>query len=510
MLNALITKGFLPRELPPLFSSVSLGGILGKTLPSGFTSAAAQWTQAVHHNLARPGGLRRRLTIPNPVSFCRLSATIANHSSLLTAEWSKSPFSKTSPSPAGPRAFANHPTDRASPRANIRVGARYLVRADISQFYPSIYTHSVPWALHTKAVAKAQIKNAALPGNMLDRELQACQFGQTKGIAIGPDTSLGIAELLLSPMDKRLKDECNLLGGVRFIDDMEFSFQKLSHAEGALANLESMLSEFELQLNATKTKILELPDQIESIYVTMLRPHVPDLSGAPPSRWVDYFNRALVAARAQPEDGVLRYAVAALQGVMSTPAAWNLAQRLLWQCIAVDPGCLRFVVDVLLINKANGLSIDLTVGSAAINSLIQSSAPVDHGSEVVWSIWAAMVLNLPITLESQTAISLMDDALVACAATVARERKLFDAGFESPLWTSWIVEDCFNQEHWLFVYEALKHGWHPAELHAANVKSDVNAAFFASSGVSFIDDKIIDNYIPTKLLTGYGGGGGGY
>ena len=40
-------------------------------------------------------------------------------------------------------------------RHAIRALSPMIVRADISQFYGSLYTHSLPWALHTKAVAKA-------------------------------------------------------------------------------------------------------------------------------------------------------------------------------------------------------------------------------------------------------------------------------------------------------------------------------------------------------------------
>jgi hypothetical protein len=179
MLNALATKGFLPRELPPLFSSDSMKALVGKTLSTGFTSPKANWSEPVCHNLARPGGLRRKLSTPNPVNFYRLSAMFDTHAALLQAHWAITPFSHTTPSLSGARAIANHSSDRVFPRATIRVGARYLVRADIAQFYPSIYTHSVPWALHTKPVAKAEMKNFALPGNGLDRELQACHPSST-------------------------------------------------------------------------------------------------------------------------------------------------------------------------------------------------------------------------------------------------------------------------------------------------------------------------------------------
>ena len=257
MLKALLAYGYLPRELPPLFGSETFLGVTNANgLPENITKETAKWTQPTHHNLARVGGLRRRLTVPNPINFFRLASAFDKNSAALTAEWQKSPYSKTTPkvSAAGQRGISHEPSDRATAKAHSRVGAKYLLHADISQFYPSIYTHTIPWALHTKKVAKSAFNDMRLAGNVIDREVQACQFGQTKGVAIGPDTSLGIAELLLAPIDRRLSESCGVLSGVRFIDDMEFSFRKLADAEAALASLESMLYEYELQLNGNKNK----------------------------------------------------------------------------------------------------------------------------------------------------------------------------------------------------------------------------------------------------------------
>ncbi len=501
MLKKLCTKGYLPRELPPIFSSATLSKIIGKALPDPFINKKANWTQPVSHNLARPGGLRRKLTVPNPVNFFRLARAFDNNATLLKKEWANSPFSRTSPRLIGERALSNHATDRATSRASIRVGARYLVRTDISQFYPSIYTHSIPWALHTKSVAKAKIRDDNLAGNVLDWELQACQLGQTKGVAIGPDTSLGIAELLLARVDRELYSQCNIIGGVRFIDDMEFTFRNLSDAEGALAKLEGLLSQIELQLNPKKTQIVELPDEIESTYVTLLRSRIPNSTTASRSKWIDYFNLAFVTSKNHSDGGVLRYAVAALQGVVSSPKNWLLVQELLWQCISADPGSLPFVIDVMLIHRSQGLQIDRSIGSAAINSLIQSSAPVAHGGEVVWSIWAAMVLNLRINRKSRSAITKMDDSLVASAAHLAKARGLFPDDFESDLWASWLVEDSFNQENWLFAYESMRHGWYATQIKTSKIKSDVSARFLSSNGVSFLDSTIVDSYTPKRIST---------
>lgn len=92
----------------------------------------------------------------------------------------------------------------AERRAELRSHGRFLVRADISRFYQSIYTHSVPWALHGKAFAK-RYRRARNVGNQLDQLLRSCQDEQTNGIPIGPDSSLLVAEIILSAIDERLK-----------------------------------------------------------------------------------------------------------------------------------------------------------------------------------------------------------------------------------------------------------------------------------------------------------------
>ena len=157
MLKSLLGYGYLPRELPPLFCSESFIKVCSSpvSLPDVMTKAKPQWTQPVQHNLARIGGLRRRLTVPNPINFFRLAAVFDKNSAALMTEWQKSPYSQTVPkvSTRGPRGISDDSVNRATARVQARVGARYLLRADISQFYPSIYTHTIPWALHTKKTA---------------------------------------------------------------------------------------------------------------------------------------------------------------------------------------------------------------------------------------------------------------------------------------------------------------------------------------------------------------------
>jgi hypothetical protein len=504
MLSALLTAGFLPKELPPFFSSKSLGNILiAGTFPDAFVTPAGDWTKPAKHNLARPGGTRRRLTVPNPISYFRLASD---------AEWKKSPYSGTTPVVLPPlgRGIAPASTDRASARIASRVGAKYLLKTDIAQFYPSIYSHSIPWVLHTKPVAKAKPRDLTLFGNALDKAIQACQDGQTKGIAIGPETSLGIAEILLSPIDEKLSKSSNIVGGLRFIDDIELTFKRIADAENALGQLENLLGEFELQLNPAKTKIAELPQHIESPYVSILRQGLPASSVATTAVWIDYFNRALLEAQATPSDTVLRYAIGALKGSRIAPKSWLIVQSLLWQCIAVDPGCIRFVVDILLLNRIHGLEVDRQIASRALNALIEGSSGAGHGSEVVWSIWAAMTLNAEITSQNQSLIAGMDDPFVACSAMLAKDYEIFDGDFESALWKSWVEEDAFKTENWIYVYEAQKRGWHFGDLPSINIDTSTCAQFLINCAVDFLDENIIHTYVPSSSSRWFITGGGGY
>ena len=87
---------------------------------------------------------------------------------------------------------ATRPHYRIGERERLRPrdwrGRRCVVRTDVTQFYSSLYTHSIPWALEGKPAAKQNIGKNTGP-NRLDKALQGMMDGQTMGVPIGPDTS---------------------------------------------------------------------------------------------------------------------------------------------------------------------------------------------------------------------------------------------------------------------------------------------------------------------------------
>ena len=84
--------------------------------------------------------------------------------------------------------------------------SRFIVRADISTCFPSIYTHSIPWALVGKEKAKQTVHDDTWY-NRIDQACSDMRNGETHGLLIGPHTSNLISEIILTVVDKRLYDK---------------------------------------------------------------------------------------------------------------------------------------------------------------------------------------------------------------------------------------------------------------------------------------------------------------
>ena len=141
---------------------------------------------------------------------------------------------------------------------NFATGACYVVHADISTCFPSIYTHSIPWALHSRKKAKKSRGDLSFEGNMLDKATQAVRDGQTNGLLIGPHASNVIAELVLTSVDSALLKRGHSRV-TRHIDDYRYYARTHEEAENFIRDLGMALREYELSLNEKKTKILPLP-----------------------------------------------------------------------------------------------------------------------------------------------------------------------------------------------------------------------------------------------------------
>lgn len=139
---------------------------------------------------------------------------------------------------------------------------KFLIKTDIKNFYPSIYTHSIPWALHGKAFIRggARRHDHSFAGNRLDKLFQSLNDGCTNGLPIGPAVSDLASELVASGVDRILSSD--LPKGVvvvRFKDDYRILTQSEEEGITVIKLLQAALKEYRLELNDGKTQFHRLP-----------------------------------------------------------------------------------------------------------------------------------------------------------------------------------------------------------------------------------------------------------
>lgn len=426
------------------------------------------WTSPARFNLARPGGLRRSLSIPNPKSQLLLSKAIADGWQELSEHYEKSPISISRPVRDQRRALQTRLRfhDRPTARAKRMHRARFSVLSDISQYYGSIYTHSIPWALHTREAEKDRLKNHGPKrlGNLIDDAVRHGQEGQTKGIPVGPDTSLAISEVLLCSIDQTIVSALPHLenSSLRFMDDVEFYVRSRSQAEEVLLRWEAHLATYELLVNPAKTEIVEGPISIERPWRSRLAQFViREETDRKKGRDIrEYLGVAFDLARDFPSEPVISYAISRLARSQFGDFSWNAFSELLMPSAIAEPSSLRYVEQALRFGAAAGREIDRTHLSEAMSDLVAHHAFLEHGAEVSWALWIISGQGAKLTLHAaEQAARMADNASLILLLHLAEEERIEGEPDLTGIESKATEPDSLSGRDWLLAYECAAQGW---------------------------------------------------
>src|SRR5262249_29309014 len=351
------------------------------------------WVRLTPHSLARSSGVRRVLSIPNPIGHYRVSAEVALHWDQIRRHFSRSKWSRSLPTlkPQNQRAAGSRMAgdETVYEKASCRATAGYLLRADVSEFYRSVYTHSIPWALVGKDAAKSALKKKALWCDRLDKTTQWGQDGQTNGIPCGPDTSFILGEILLGAVDAELQRKLPFVRGYRFYDDYELAVSTQGEAEEALNCLQDELAKYGLQLNTTKTKIIELPLVAEGSISWVKAFPDSSIYRHPHDELLDFYRRVFEHRQTDPTSQIVSLALSRMPEHAWRGNIWELAQDLMSQAVISDNGAVHQYVRALIkLRVKQNVAPDPERLSACLSQIILNHAPRGHGSEIAWALWA--------------------------------------------------------------------------------------------------------------------------
>jgi len=391
--DALLRHNYLPtqrkasEELPPIFTTRRLTKDVAEELVKlpNRTGDYSGYDQ-IEYRLTRFNYVSRPLSIPHPLPHSKLCLCIRDcweHLEYIAAN----PCSGIKPQKhADGRIIIMDYDDSLSKSRRTQkqaFGKRFKVHSDVSNCFPSIYSHAVPWALvgFDEAKAKKPPKFKSEWFNQLDEALRLTKRNETQGIAIGPATSNIISEIILACIDKTLVEKG--FEFIRYIDDYTFYCESEEKAQAFIRQLSAELSRFKLMLNIKKTEVRKLPEPISDDWILSLISAIPSGDSINAYQAIHFLEFALALSNKYPEGSVMKFAMRTL-----TKKPLDLFAK----CDVLDYGLgLSFHQPFLLPLLEQALSdtwlISQFEASAKLNAIVREHAKLHRSDGMTWGLY---------------------------------------------------------------------------------------------------------------------------
>lgn len=508
----LLKSGYFPKELPPPFQTVEFSNkaqyihrkwqslLTQKKIPQTGESQKAADRRFKNDYTDKYGSSgfqsysytkniysRRKLGIVNPKQFHDLC-------NLLNTKWPQlNKILKSS------KFSASTPTEDKSSLRSVRTKSKSLsnfqfelieksfnkkfeLRLDISQFYPTIYTHSLTWAILGIKDAKKYFKlsrnkaafnlltntdrKAKLYAfcDLLDTLVRNCQDRQSIGLPIGPDTSFILAELIGNRIDSEISSRISNINFtcLRYYDDYYFYTDTHDDAEMILQICQQILNEFHLETNESKVKIKRIPFTFEPSWYSELISF--KFSKVDEFELRNYFSILFKLIENNPTEsswiisyGLLRFEFGR---IIISKKDWTLFFNLLVKTLLIDTSNIDQFLKLLLSYKAYMTKSCISKLSEVLLRLLQDHNNLGHHFEVSWILWIIKTFKIKCPREIIKNILEGDDyiSMIICLDIINSGLCI---GRRIPLRLLQLelnIIDLWN-EKWLFVYESLIKGW---------------------------------------------------
>lgn len=473
--KGLLAYGFFPEKILPIFTAEPFFNYC-ENLTKSFEN---KWADYISLRVMRNVNIPRLMGIPNPFKYQKVCAElrdnwdeICNHFNECTADNDyrviRIHIRKQSDSNRIFKMnYKNWYLD-GNPELDLLIQKnetnRYLVKADISTCFPSIYTHSIPWAIVGKQQSKKTINNETLWYNKLDRVCSEMRNGETHGLLIGPHASNVISEIILTKIDK-----CLYKKGYRYIrniDDYDCYVSSYDAAQRFLRDLEEELREFDLPMNHKKTAIIQLPIGIEKNWKHQLS----SLPKEGKSGFIEYpqlnsfIDISIDLAKELGNFAIVNYAIKKVAGLNLTNNAKRLAAKRFIHLVSVYPYLLHLAEEYIF----QPFEVDIQSIKALSETIFTEGRAQNNYESMSYAIYFAIRYNFTLfpfdtNYEEETDFIVNSkDCLLLIVTWIyfakqnhwkqrATELKKFNKLAKN-------LKKMDMNRHWLFCYEVLSKG----------------------------------------------------
>ena len=479
--KGLLAQGLFSEKLPPIFTSEEFYQYT-LSLRQPFSKKDCGF---VFFDSIRDINIPRPLGIPNPMAYQRLCACLKENWDKLKdhfREQTSGNSYKISRIHIRKQAntdilfkmnYKNWKTDD-SPVPDILVGKRFMVSADISTCFPSMYTHSLCWALVGKDYAKNH-RDESLWFNELDHRCMELKSGETHGFLIGPHASNLLSEIILTVVDRHLSDKG--WAYIRNIDDYTCYVKSYEDAQIFLTDLAAQLRNFDLPLNHKKTKIEELPVASTKHWVRQLNAFDFTASyGKVNYKKVQAYLDIAIGLMEENDNNaaILNYAIKVLAKQSLTENARQYCLKTLLHFAVIYP----YIIPLLDEYVFTPFSAQKEEIERFSNIVFASAIDVENYEAAIYAIYFSLKYSFDLLGMSADIAIQKDSCLLKCFSWIYYHKRNDINAIKKLKGHAKQLADHDFDEYWPFIYEALpkeqlKDDWKPIK----------------KAGISFIKQK---------------------
>lgn len=518
-LSALVSKGYFPRELPPVFTTNDFGQHINDILDEWrtkivFSSNSAgkvpntkkkkshAHTYAVDHAeveiISKPkrGYERRNIHITHPIPQALLSFELAKNWKTVQKWLSRQTFSldEIRVSDRYERSIKgiNFHIHRAK-KAYIEATSDWLVKTDISRFYPTIYTHSIAWAAYGKERVKGNVK--LYGGSLADRLdvlVRACNRNQTIGIPIGPETSRIIAEVISSRIDSDFQDKVPDIPKEcvdRLQDDWFIGVNTLEKAETVLSAITAVYRDYGLEINGNKTSIDHIIASSGTSWISEIGAFLSHRAGPiRAARLRELLSLSLRLQSAFPNEPVINYVLSIIEGQHIVSGDVEVLESFLLKAAVISPISMNHICRIILNLQHKTKKVSRQRIGVRFMALAERNLEKGNLYEVIWLVYTLRGLKVP--LNSKLISELIETTSSSALALILLDMKskgLCICSLPKAEWVSQITKERVKSDWiWLLAYEGIRHGWLPDP---SNVMAGSFFQAMSSRNVVFYDPR---------------------
>ena len=416
--QSIMETGFYSKDLPPCFKVkdfykiASDNNLFPQELFTNQYLILRKFVKNPHHvNSERYGfcrlarydggnndGSRRIFSYPNPIFFIEIAELLSNKRSEINDFLNKQKYSWShlslhdSPPKIDVHKFGDFESEKHKSLSPYPI----ILKTDILRFYSSIYTHSIPWALHGKKKSKdnRSVKLSNYYGNRIDQIIRNAQDGQTIGIPTGPITSRLFSEIISIGIERKfnclLKDTVKDISILRYVDDIYFGIESKEDAETVYSRYNSALFDFQLETNQAKTKIYESKEDLFDTWPLHIRRTKREIKKQPLKNkdFIIFLDYIIKSAIRESNASILRYFIKTLKDNFLLDNYWNEIESFLLK-ISINFPVIFMDASLLIAYQNNRRNSNVNTQECAklCHRIIDSYASLGYDKEVTWACW---------------------------------------------------------------------------------------------------------------------------